>query len=281
VGRLLISFALVAAATVVGFVALTSNWAQNEALDTDAWVEISSDLLADETIRREVATEIAAQTGLGDSPEAQVAIEAAISNPRFEPLWRAANQQAHALLVAVVEEDPAAGSLGADGAGAPLELDLTPAADQLAGQLGLPPGSVGEIKLDVIPPDELEAIRGANDALSAVAIASLVGAVLLYGLALVVAPAGRRRSAALAVSGSVVLVGALTLLVRSSAAESAIDAFDATAETRDAVERAWLIATEDLARLATILVVAGSIGIAAVAVTWWLSRDDRRRPAYE
>ena len=58
----------------------------------------------------------------------------------------------------MVDESPAAGSLGTDGDGEPLLLDLTPIADRLGADLGLPPGALGdEIALEVVSANELEA----------------------------------------------------------------------------------------------------------------------------
>ena len=110
---------LVAVATLVGLVALTSNWAQRSALDTETWVETSRELLEDEAIRREVAAQIARPDGRAGRPGAEAAIAAALARPEVEALWAAANEQTHALLVAVVDESAAAGSLGTEGDGEP------------------------------------------------------------------------------------------------------------------------------------------------------------------
>ena len=279
-GRLALSLLVVAVATLLGLVALTSNWVRSEALDTAAWVETSGELLADEPIRREVAAQIADQTQVPGGPAAEAAIAQALALPEVEPLWREANERTHSLLVAVVDESPAAGSLGTDGAGEPLLLDLTPIADRLGADLDLPPGALGdEIALEVVSANELEALRGAGDLLDAVAIATLVAALIGYGFAFAIAPPGRRRLAALAISGSLVAIGALTLLVRGAGADSAIEELGASADTRAAAERAWLIGTDGLADLATVLVVLGSLGIAAAIVVALLSRSHERERA--
>ena len=74
-------------------------------------------------------------------------------------------------------------------------------------------------------------------------------------------------------------IGALTLLVRGAGADSAIEELGASADTRAAAERAWLIGTDGLADLATILVVLGSLGIAAAIVVALLSRSHERERA--
>lgn len=277
-GRLIISFVVVAVATVVALLALTANWVRNVGLDTSAWGEISGELLADPQVRDAVAMEVASQAGTSDPALAQ-GVSDALAEPDLEPLWVDATESAHALLVAVVDEDAAAGSLGTDGSDGTLQLDLTPLADRIAADAGLPPGSLGDaIGLQVVTADELETLRGTGDLIDATAIGSLVATVVLYGLALVIAPPGRRRAAALGVGVSLIAVGALALLARSASAESAVDELAASHPTRDAVERAWLIGTDGLAGLATILIVVGSVAVAAVIVTGAVTR--RRPDAY-
>jgi hypothetical protein len=276
VGRLGISFALVAVATLVGLFALTSNWAQRSALDTEAWAQTSRELLDDGAIRREVAAQILAQTGAPGGPDAQAALAEALSRPEIEALWVAANEQAHALLVAVVDESAFAGSLGTEGDRSQLELDLNPIAELIGAELGLPPGALGDVALEVLTANELEALRGADDLLDAVAIGTLIGALMLYATAFAIAPTGRRRLAALAISGSLVVIGALTLIIRSASADAAIEELSPSPGTEEAAERAWLIGTSGLADLATILVVVGSVGIAAGIVLGLIGRSRER-----
>ncbi len=275
-GRLTLSLLLIALATLVGVVALTSNWAQRSALDTETWVETSRELLDDEAIRREVARQILEQSGAPSDPASQAALAAALARPEVDALWAAANQQTHALLVAVLSETAAAGSLGTEGDGQELALNLTPIGDLIATELGLPPGSLEAIALEVVTANELETFRGADDLLDAVAIGTLIGALMLYAIAFAIAPAGRRRVATGAIGGSLVVIGALTLLVRSASADAAVDELSASPGAREAVERAWLIGTSGLADLATLLVVIGSVAIAAAIVLAFLGRSRER-----
>ena len=165
---------------------------------------------------------------------------------------------------------PRPGRSGTEGDGQELELNLTPIGDLIATELGLPPGSLEAIALEVATASELEALRGADDLLDAVAIGTLIGALMLYAIAFAIAPAGRRRVATGAIGGSLVVIGALTLLVRSASADAAVDELSASPGAREAVEQAWLIGTSGLADLATLLVVIGSVAIAAALVLAFL-----------
>lgn len=230
--------ALIAVASIVAVLAATTTWVKRQALDTDNWVAASDEVLADPDVRAALAQFIVNELYQAVDVEAELAglmpedfeglagpVSAALRQPAVEAvdyllgtsqvqtLWSDANRRAHALLVAVLEDDLAVVST-ADGA---VTLELGPLVRQLGEQLGL-----SSDVLDRIPDDagniviaesgELDTAQQAVALTRALSVWLLVVVVGLYALAVYLA--GDRRRALRSVGWALLASSLVLLLVR-------------------------------------------------------------------
>lgn len=262
---------LVVFATIFGFFALGANWAERQALDTESWVSTSSELLADDAIRDEIARQIVESVPEEAPPGTEAKVAELLGSEEVEGLWEAANVNVHSLLVAVVDESAAAGQLGVDPA-EELDLDLTAIRERIGSQLGADLSAAPEsLTLEVFTADELDTLRGAGDLVSATSIISLLITIALYVMALLIAPPPR-RGAILAIAISLLVIGAGTLTVRGAGARAAGEELGGSQSSQEAIEKAALIGTGQLADISVILIVIGSVALASLAVFALLAR---------
>src|SRR5919106_676384 len=144
--------AIVVLATLVGFLAVFAVWANRQALETETWVETSTELLEDEEIQVAVAgflvetlfANVDVEAELRDvlPPESEAlagpvagglrqladpAALQALTRPRVQQLWADANRAAHDTLLEVVDDD----------AEADVTLDLGTIVDDLGSRVGV------------------------------------------------------------------------------------------------------------------------------------------------
>jgi hypothetical protein len=268
-------------------------WAERQLLDTDAWVDTSSELLEDEEIRTAIGLFIVDR--LFDSEEVQAQIESVLP-PRLDPLagpaaaglkqvaernaprllgtsvaldaWKKANEAAHSQLIALVEGET----------GQNLTLDLGTLFEEIAKGTGLPPAAV-----DRIPPDirslqiaSGDNLRTAQDVLDTVKTVVWV----LLGLALVAFAAGiwlsgDRRRTILNVGGCLMLAAVAILAVRRLGGEAVVNALADAPNAHGAADDAWSISTGLLVDAAQ-----GSFLFGLFIVTGaWLAGSGRRATA--
>jgi len=159
-----IAVVLVVIATFVGVLALLSTWAKRQLYDTDQWVETSSALLADDTIRTELANFLTAEIFASGQVQKQVAkvlppeaaplagpasaglsqlfnraVNEILQTSFVQNLWEEANRKASETFIAVADDEPiATEALGkAQEATGSVNLDLTSIRSAVTEKLGI------------------------------------------------------------------------------------------------------------------------------------------------
>ena len=260
-------YTLTVVATVLLFLSMFAIWANRQLLETDTWVETSSELLEDDEIRPVVAdfmvdelftaVDVEAQLQAALPPRAQPAAgvlaggarnlandlaNEALQRPRVQHLWEETNRTAHEKLVEVVEED----------ADEPVSLNLGEIVGQLGDQLGvdasskIPPDAA---QITIIEADQLSGARKAVKLLKSLAVVLLLLALIVYGIAIYLAT-GWRREALRNIGFAFILIGVLGLLIRGIAGNALTESLASTASIEPAVRNAWTIATSLLAAMA-------------------------------
>jgi hypothetical protein len=183
------SLALVVLGSLILFLGLFAVWAARQALNTDDWVETSTELLEDEEIQAAVETFLVDSLFSAVDVEGELAkvlpprakplagpaaggirelagrvAEKAVESPKFQELWATANRAAHEQLIVVIE--------GGDGAlsteGGVVTLDLAMLIEGVGAQIGIDvagkvPESIGEV--EILRSDEIGAVQDAADLL--------------------------------------------------------------------------------------------------------------------
>jgi hypothetical protein len=292
--RTWIVWALVAVAGVLLLASSLTVWAKRQLLDTDKWVQTSSELLQEEAVQEALATRLVDALYTGRDVEARLAERlppqadalaaplaglvrqaaepaalALLQAPATQALWEEANRRAHTRLVAVLEgnEEGLVTTGGGD-----VVLDLRPIAERLGDRLGVAvdlPEDAGQITL--LESDELEAAQNAVSVLKALSVFLLIAVVALFAVAVYLAEGFRRR--VLSVIGAVLLaVGLIVLLVRRMVGDAVVSALT-SAEGRDAGDAVWAIGTAMLRDIGVALVVYGAL----LLIAMWVAGP--RRPA--
>jgi hypothetical protein len=251
-------------------------WIARQALDTDRWVQTSTELLQDPAIQQatasyladqvvapgaterleQVAPRIAGVAGGAIGDLAERAALRALRSGRFQQLWAEANRRAHERLIALIDDDERT----------EVALDLRPLVERLAARVGaeesLPPDAG---RIEIISPDQLETVRTVAKLLRGVAIVALVLALLLYAGALWVAGAGRRQGTLLLCGIGIIVAGLAMLVVRRVAGAQVVEAITADGAAGTAAEATWTIGTALLVDIAGVTIV---LGIVVVAIAW-------------
>lgn len=238
-------------------------WVKRQALDTDNWVETSSDLLEDEQIRTTLASFIVDQ--LYDSQAAQDRLEEVLP-PRLQGLaapaaaglkevarrnaprvlgsaaalnaWEAANRAAHESLLNIVDE-------GVDGRN--VSLDLKSLVGEVAAGTGLPANAVDKLppdvaNLQVASPNQLDDVRQLLQlfktivwVLLGLAVAAFAGAIAL---------AADRRRTVLNVGGCLMFAGIALLALRTVAGNYIVESLADAPNAHAIADDVWGIATQ-------------------------------------
>jgi hypothetical protein len=253
-------YALIIAGSVLLFLSMFAIWANRQLLETDTWVDTSSELLEDEEIRPVVAdfmvdqlftsVDVEAQLQAALPPRAQPAAgvlaggarnlandlaNEALQRPRVQRLWEETNRRAHEKLVEVVEEDE----------DEPVALELGEIVGQLGDQLGvdassrIPPDAA---QITIVEADQLSGARKGVKLLKGLAVVLLLLALVLYGIAIYLAD-GWRRQALRNIGFAFILIGVLTLLIRGIAGDALTESLASTAAIDPAVQSTWAIST--------------------------------------
>jgi hypothetical protein len=266
---------LIVLATIVGMGATLNSWIDRQALDTDQWVSVSDEMLADDDVRAALSVYLVGELfgsvdvageleSLLPGASAQLAgpiaatlqsnavglIDQALGTERFATLWTTVNRTAHTAFVRVVRGDD--GELVSTSGGA-FVVDLRELLVQVADRLGLPgtvidriPESAGQ--LVVFESDQLDAAQQAVRVIEALSVLLFVLVVVLYVAAVLLA---LDRRVALRNVGAAIVVGSLLLLVAQRITiELSVDELARAESGRDAVEAIVSIATGLLNELA-------------------------------
>jgi len=269
-------------------------WANRQALDTNQWVDTSSELLEDEEIRQALGFFIVDR--LFDSEAVQERIEEVLPT-RLDPLsgpaaaglkelarrnaprvlgtnvalqaWEKANKVAHSALIRLVESDLASGEVS---------LDLKGLFEQIASATGLPTDALDRLppevaELQIASGEDLQTARDMLDlfetvvwVLLALGVASFAGAVAL---------SGDRRRAFVRVGGCLMFAGIAIMAVRRLAGDAVVNALADAPNAHAVADDVWGIGTS------LMLDVAGGTFLFGLFVVTgaWLAGPGRRATA--
>lgn len=268
--------ALIVVASIITFLAVFSIWANRQLLETDSWVETSTELLDDEEIRGQLSNfmvdtiyanvdvqgELAQTLPPRLQPLAGPAAGAlrtlldrlaneALQRPRVQQAWESINRAAHERLITVVEED----------IDEPVTLDLGTIVEGVGAQAGLNvadrlPPDAGQI--EVIPAEDLSTARKIVDLMEKLAIWLTLLALILFGVAIYLAR-GWRRQALRAVGFAFIAVGIAIAAAQSFAGSYVVDTLASTDAVKPAVENTYEIGTSLLSAGAGAMVFYGIV----------------------
>jgi hypothetical protein len=269
------------------------------ALNTDVFVDTSSELLEDDAIRSAVATravdELYAEVDVASLLEDRLPddyqslsgpaaaglrqasyeiVDRALERPAMQKLWAISLEQSHLTLVQVLE---GGGDRVSTDEGI-VSLDLRPIVLDTAERIGLRdevedrlPQNAGVI--EVLRSDELDTAQNAFQLLKALAWLLPILTLLMFALAVWLA--GDRRRAVRRVGITVLVVGVLGLVAARITGNYVVDSLVADTDTRTAAGNAWDILTELLRTSFRWLVLVGVLFLVAA----WLAGSGRRATA--
>jgi hypothetical protein len=295
-----IAVVLVVVASVLAFASLFAVWLNRQVLDTDNWTATSSELLADPLIRDQVAVYLVDElyanvdvteeirTALPDRFKplagpaagglrnlAERAADDILARPRAQQAWESANREAHLLLLKVLD----GGGPAVSTEGGAVVLDLKSLLAQLADRVGiggrlsaaLPAGAA---QITVMRSDQLSAAQDLSKVARGLPVLLVGLSLALFGIALAVAPA-RRRKTVRGYGAGLIVAGVAALVAESLAGQVLVDSLARTAAAEPVVERVWSIVTP-LLHEATV----ATIGYGGVMVLGaWLAGPTRAATA--
>ena len=281
---------LVVIASVFAVLAIFALWANRQLLNTDNWVETSSEILEDDDVQEQLSiflvdqlyANIDVQARLREAlpPRADVlaapaasglrgvlenAVDEILGRPRAQEAWEGINRATHATFLRVVEDEGDVVSTG-DG---DVVLDLKAFLEQTQERAGIGgrieeriPDDAGQLK--IMDSDELEFAQDVVGSMKAIAVVLVILTFGLYALAIYLARERRRQI--LRASGIGLLVAGVAVLVaRSLAGDALVDALAEADSVKPAVDATWGIATSLLVEAASAVVL---YGVVAVLAAW-------------
>jgi hypothetical protein len=284
------SLALVVLGSLVLFLGAFAVWAARQALNTDDWVDTSTELLEDEEIQAAVETflvdslfdnvdvqgelagvlpprlkPLAGPAASGLRELANRVAQKAVESPKVQELWAEANRAAHEQLLVIVEGKDEGALSTADGT---VTLDLATIVEQIGARVGVDvagklPESVGEV--EILKSDEIEAAQTGADLLRKASYALILISLLIYALAIGLAR-GRRRETVRAIGFAWIVVGIAVLAARSLAGGAIVDSLASTASVEPAIERTWAIGTSLLAASGAAVIGYGVVVVLGAAL---------------
>lgn len=282
--RTILVWGLMALGALILLVGSLTVWVKRQALDTDAWVDSSTQLLDDQDVRNALSIYVVDQLyQYGDVESrleerlppnlaglaapiagslrtpAEEAVNRLLESPRFQALWENVNRIAHETLLRVLEDETRAGLSTAEGN---VTLDLRTFLVTVGNELGIGerleqrlPENAGQIT--ILRSDQLETAQTTLKVIKVLswlvvflAIAAFAGAIWL---------ARNRRGMLTWVGVVLLLVGILLGVIRRAAGNYLVDALAQGESIRDAAGSAWLIGTSLLLQIAWALVVYGIV----------------------
>ena len=289
--RTILVWVLFALGTLVIFVGSLTLWVKRQALDTDAWVDTSSQLLEDDQVRQALSVYIVDQLYANADPQAvlqeqlpenlqglagpiagalrQPAVEGVdrfLQRPRVQGLWEDVNRAAHQELIAVLEDDTRGNITTGGGT---VTLNLRTLVVNIGTELGfgeqldsrLPPDA-GQIV--ILKSDQLEAAQTGVKTIKWMSWLVILAAFACYAGAIWLARS--RREMLRNVGAALLLVGILLLVIRRFVGNYIVDALASGESVRGAIGNTWLIGTTLLSQVAWALVV---YGIVILLGTWF------------
>jgi hypothetical protein len=288
--------ALLVLGTIVAILSIVSVWANRQLLNADNWADTSTELLADQAIRTQVAGYLVdevyanvnvsaelsnalptrlkplagpAAGGLRNAAENVTA--RALGRPRVQQAWRTANQLAAERFIAIAEGNSQFVTIS----GQTVYLDLRALLLDVVQRLGLSGRLVGRIppgagRIAIVNSSQASAVQDAAAALRGLALVLPLAAFLLLAGA-VAAARGRRRETLRAVGWCLVIAGVVVLVARTVAGSRVVDSLARTEAVVPAAQAAWSIGTSMLKDIAWAMIL-GAIPVIAAA---WLAGATR------
>jgi hypothetical protein len=295
--RRILVWSLIVLAALIAFVGSFTIWVKRQMLDTDRWVETSTELLQDEDVQVALATRLSDQLAASGSiqasledrlpssldalaaPLAGVVNQAAysvalrmLSSPDVQNLWAEVNRRAHSTLVAVLKGEDVR-NIGT--AGGQVVLDLSPLLQRLIDRLGLsvqPAEGAGQIVL--FTSDRLATAQKLVRILDVLTVFLALVTLALLALAIYLARGFRRRTLRNA-GFALIVIGVLLLVLRRLAGNAVIDSLTSDA-TEQAGRNTWLIASNLLQDQASLFIAYGLVAVVAA----WIAGPHRWAVAF-
>lgn len=248
-GRSWVPTAIVILATLIAVLSAATTWVRVQALDTDAWVDASSELLEEPEVQAALATYLVEElyAAVDVTAEFQAAlpedlsgiagplagalrgpaingVERVLDRPRLQSAWEEANRLAHETFVAIVRNETRDNVSTADGT---VELDLGAAVVAVGQDLGLPDAALDRIpddlgQITVVQSDDLANLQDAVRVLDVLSWFLFLVVVVLYALAVYLARE-RRRETLRNIGFALVAGGVAILALRSVSVRAAVD----------------------------------------------------------
>lgn len=287
---------LIGIGSLLAILAILALWANRQLLDTDNWVDTSSELLENDDIRGQISvflvdelytgTDVQAELAGALPPRAQplagpiagglrdLAVRAAdtlLQRPRLQEAWETANRGAHGALLNVVEGG--GDNVSTEGGDVTLNLhDLLGAIEENIGvgakvQEKLPEDA-GQLTL--LESDELELAQDGVDLLQAAAIVLVVLALGLMALAIFLAR-GWRREALRAAGFGLIFAGIAALVARSLAGDALTESLAKSESVKPAISATWDISTSLMVDAASATILYGIV----LVFSAWLGGETR------
>jgi len=263
-------------------------WVDRVALNTDVFIDTSSELIDDKEIRRAIATRtideiydsvdvedelkgplpedvetLAGPASAGLRELGPGIVERALRQPTLRRLWRRALERSHASLVDVLEERSGVVSTE-EGV---VTLDLGDLVVEAADRIGVSDSIQRRIdedagRVELLRSDELDTAQNAFRLMNTIAWFLPLLTLAIFGLALWLS-GGRRRLTVRAIGIAVLLSGVLGLLAVNLTGRYLVRSLTTERESREAGGSAWDILTELLRGSFRIQILAGLLFLLA------------------
>ena len=297
--RSILAWVLFALGTIVILVGSLTLWVKRQALDTDSWVDTSTQLLENDEVRMALSVYIVDQLYTNADPQGvledrlptnlqglagpiagalrQPAVEGVdrfLQRPRVQDLWEDVNRVAHQELIAVLEDDTRGNVTTGGGV---VTLNLRTLVVNIGTELGfgdeldarLPPDA-GQIV--ILQSDQLEAAQTGVKLIKWMSWLVIFIALALYAGAIWLARG--RRSMLRNVGAALFIVGILLLVIRRVVGNYIVDTLSSGESVRDAIGSTWIIGTSLLAEVAWAAIIYGIV----ILIGTWLAGPMATRP---
>ena len=296
-GRIVAARILVVLGVLLTVVSILAVFVKREALDDDTFRRTSSELIANDTIRAEVATEMADAlyanvdiagileeklpkdfkglagpiTGISQEYAARAADEL-LARPRVQDLFVEATVLAQGRLVNVLHGDTAV----LETSGGDVVLDLRPLVLRLGDRFSFVEDLADRVPQDsgrivLLRSDDLELAQNVTHWLETIADWIWIVALACWVTAFAIVK-GRRRQELRAIGIGLAVAGFLVLVVRRVVGDYLVDSVVATDSVRPAVSEVWRIVTDGLAAAAWGVIALGVLA----ALGAWVAGPGRR-----
>jgi hypothetical protein len=300
-GRRWVVWTALGLALVVLLASSLTIWVKRQALDTNNWVDTSSQLLQDDQVRQVVAADMVDALFSSSDVEArlqqalpprldplaapatgllrQAALDAAdrlLQRPGVQTLWEEVNRRAHERLVGLLEGNTDK-ALQADNGD--VVLDLQPLVQALGDRLGFQvnPSNPEAGRITIMHSDQLKSAQDAAKAIKVLSVFAVIAVLVLIGLAVYLGE-GFRREVLRATALGVIGVGIVLLIVRRVVGNAVVDSLTSSS-TREAGFAVWEIGTDLLRDIALGLILYGIVllvGVVLAGPTRWATAGRRK-----